>query len=675
MADLLTIKRINELRETINLHNHRYYVLDDPLISDSEFDKLMAELKELESLNPDFITPDSPTQRLTNQAAEKFSKSEHPKPILSLANAFNEIEILEWFDRISKIDTRVKTTCFVMEPKIDGLTVVLEYQNGVFIKGATRGDGLIGEDVTVNLRTLKTIPLKIPVGSSHISPPRKIFVRGEVFIEKDDFAKLNKQLEEAGEKTYQNPRNTAAGSLRQLDPRLTAERPLKVLCYSIIFSDGEEIQSQWDAVQTLKDYGFPVPEGINRLETIEEVLNQLQNWSKKRDDFPFEIDGVVIKVDNLAISDELGVVGKDPRGAIAFKFPGREVTTTLNDIGVKVGRTGVLTPFAILEPVEVGGVIVRQATLHNFDFIKEKDIRIGDKVLLKRAGDVIPYVIGPIKDSRTGMEREYKMPDKCPSCGDSLEHYECEVAWYCGNSACPAQLVRNIEHFVSKSAMDINGLGIKIVELLISDDLIHDSADLYLITRDDLLRLEGFAEKKADNLISSINDSKQRTLSRFLFALGIKGVGEVMASDLAKRYKNMEAITNLNIQQIQETQGVGPNIAFSIIEWFRSEKNQQLLSKFHQVGIWPIENTDMDRSENRVMEGLTFVITGTLEGFTRDEAKEMIEKSGGKVIDSVSSKTNYLLLGENPGSKLQKAKELRVAIISIDNLRKMIDQK
>ncbi len=675
MADFLTIKRINELREKINLHNHRYYVLDDPLISDSEFDKLMAELKELESLNPDFITPDSPTQRLTNQATEKFSKSEHPRPILSLANAFNEIEILEWFDRISKIDTRVKTTCFVMEPKIDGLTVVLEYQNGIFIKGATRGDGLIGEDVTVNLRTLKTIPLKIPVGSSHISPPKKIFVRGEVFIEKDDFAKLNKQLEEAGEKTYQNPRNTAAGSLRQLDPRLTAERLLKVLCYSIIYSDGEEIQSQWDAVQALKDYGFPVPEGINRLETIEEVLNQLQNWSKKRDNFPFEIDGVVIKVDNLAISDELGVVGKDPRGAIAFKFLGREVTTTLNDIGVKVGRTGVLTPFAILEPVEVGGVIVRQATLHNFDFIKEKDIRIGDKVLLKRAGDVIPYVIGPIKDSRTGMEREYKMPDKCPSCGDSLEHYESEVAWYCGNSACPAQLVRNIEHFVSKSAMDIDGLGIKIVEQLISDDLIHDSADLYLITRDDLLRLEGFAEKKAENLISSIIDSKQRSLSRILFALGIKGVGEVMASDLAKKYKNLEAIARLNTQQIQETQGVGPNIAFSIIEWFRSEKNQQLLSKFHQVGIWPIENIGMESNENRVLEGFTFVITGTLAGFTRDEAKEMIEKSGGKVIDSVSSKTNYLLLGENPGSKHQKAKDMRVAIINIDNLRKMIDRK
>ena len=675
MTDLLILNRINELRELINLHNHRYYVLDDPLISDSEFDKLMLELKELESTNPDFITPDSPTQRLTNQVTEKFSKSEHPRPILSLANAFNENEILEWFDRISKIDTRVKTTCFVMEPKIDGLTVVLEYQNGIFIKGATRGDGLIGEDVTVNLRTLKTIPLKIPVGSSHISPPKKIFVRGEVFIEKDDFAKLNKQLEEAGEKTYQNPRNTAAGSLRQLDPRLTAERPLKVLCYSIILSDGEEIQSQWDAVQALKDYGFPVPEGINRLETIEEVLNQLQNWSEKRDDFPFEIDGVVIKVDNLAISDELGVVGKDPRGAIAFKFPGREVTTTLNDIGVKVGRTGVLTPFAILEPVEVGGVVVRQATLHNFDFIKEKDIRIGDKVLLKRAGDVIPYVIGPIKDSRTGMEREYQMPEKCPSCGESVEHYDSEVAWYCGNSACPAQLVRNIEHFVSKSAMDIDGLGIKIVEQLISDGLIHDSADLYLITRDDLLRVEGFAEKKADNLISSINDSKHRTLSRFLFALGIKGVGEVMASDLAKRYKNLESISRLNIQQIQETQGVGPNIAFSIIEWFRSEKNQHLLSKFHLVGIWPIENTDMDRSENRVLEELTFVITGTLVGFTRDEAKELIEKSGGKVIDSVSSKTNYLLLGENPGSKLQKAKEMRVAIINIDNLQKMISQK
>ena len=666
--------RINELREIINLHNYRYYVLDDPLISDQEYDRLMYELKGLELQNPDLVTPDSPTQRLTNQVTERFSKSEHPKPILSLANAFNETEILEWFDRISKINAKVNSTCFVMEPKIDGLTVVLEYQDGLFVKGATRGNGLIGEDITINLRTLKTIPMRIPVDSSTLQSPKKLVVRGEVFIEKDDFEKLNIQLEEAGEKTYQNPRNTAAGSLRQLDARLTAERPLKVLCYSIISNDLEEISSQWDVIQTLHQFGFPIPGGIKRLKTINEVVEDLRNWMDQRDDFPYEIDGVVIKVDDIALSDDLGVVGKDPRGAIAYKFPGREVTTTLNDIGVNVGRTGVLTPFAILEPVEVGGVVVQKATLHNFDYIEEKDIRIGDTVLLKRAGDVIPYVIGPIIDARTGSEQEYQVPAKCPACSEPVEHFEGEVAWYCGNASCPAQLVRNIEHFVSKGAMNIEGCGIKIVEQLIGAGLIRDPADLYLIEIHDLLKLEGFAKKKAENLILAIKESKTITLSRFLFALGIKGVGEVMASDLAKKYKNLETFSKLTISQIQETQGVGPNIAFSIIEWFRSEKNQRLLSKFRNIGVWPEEITKTVKKEDLVLEGLTFVITGTLEGFSRDEAQKIIENAGGKVLDTVSSKTDFLLLGENPGSKLQKANALRVAIISIRDLQKMIEK-
>jgi DNA ligase (NAD+) len=666
--------RMNELREIINLHNYRYYVLDDPLISDQEYDRLMNELRGLELQNPDLITPDSPTQRLTNQVTERFSKSEHPRPILSLANAFNETEILEWFDRISKINSKVNSTCFVMEPKIDGLTVVLEYQDGLFVKGATRGNGLIGEDITINLRTLKTIPMRIPVDSSTLQSPKKMVVRGEVFIEKDDFEKLNIQLEEAGEKTYQNPRNTAAGSLRQLDARLTAERPLKVLCYSIISNDLEEISSQWDVIQTLHQFGFPVPEGIKRHKTINEVVEDLRNWMDQRDDFPYEIDGVVIKVDDIALSDDLGVVGKDPRGAIAYKFPGREVTTTLNDIGVNVGRTGVLTPFAILEPVEVGGVVVQKATLHNFDYIKEKDIRIGDSVLLKRAGDVIPYVIGPIIDARTGSEQEYQVPAKCPACSEPVEHFEGEVAWYCDNASCPAQLVRNIEHFVSKSAMNIEGCGIKIVEQLIGAGLIRDPADLYLIEIYDLLKLEGFAKKKAENLILAIKESKTRTLSRFLFALGIKGVGEVMASDLAKKYNTLETFSKLTISQIQETQGVGPNIAFSIIEWFRSEKNQRLLSKFRSIDVWPEESNKPVKNEDLVLEGLTFVITGTLEGYSREEAQKIIENAGGKVADTVSSKTDYLLLGENPGSKLQKANALRVAIININDLQKMIEK-
>ncbi len=664
MNDSMIRQRLEQLKNEINLHNYRYYVLDNPLISDLEYDRLMNALKEIENEHPELVTPDSPTQRLINQVAEKFTKTEHPKPILSLANSFSDQDIFEWYERISRIDPRVRTCQFVMEPKIDGLTVILHYENGIFIKGATRGDGLIGEDITTNLKTIKTIPLRIPVNPSNDLAPESLIVRGEVFIEKKDFELLNRQLEECGEKTYQNPRNTAAGSLRQLDPRLTSERPLKVLCYSIVSSSAREATSQWRVLKSLEEFGFPVPDNSIHKETIQQVINDLGNWTDHRDSLPYEVDGVVIKIDDLSLSESLGVVGKDPRGAIAYKFPAREVTTNLNDIGVNIGRTGVLTPYAILEPVEVGGVVVKQATLHNFDYIKEKDIRIGDRVLLKRAGDVIPYVIGPIIDLRSGKEEIFQIPKKCPACGEPVEHFQGEVAWYCVNSACPAQLIRNIEHFVSRSAMDIEGLGIKIVEQLIQAGVIRDAADLYTLQSADLLKLEGFAEKKAENLISAIANSKNQSLSRFLFALGIKGVGEVLAADLAKRYKDLDTISSLSLTEIQETEGVGPNIAFAIIEWFRAQKNQVLLLKFRDCGIWPVETSGKTEGESNALAGKTFVITGTLEGFSREEVKAMIQNAGGKVSDSVSSKTDFLVLGENPGSKFEKAKEMRIAIIS-----------
>ena len=663
--------RIEELRNSINYHNYRYYVLDDPVISDQEFDLMMRELITLEVNNPDLLTSDSPTQRLGRQITDRFNKTDHPKPILSLANSFDENDICDWYDRINKLDDRVKQCKFTLEPKIDGLTVVLHYQNGVFLKGATRGDGVTGEDITSNLKTIKTIPLKIPVDPLGMLPPSYLVVRGEVFIEKKDFEKLNRKLAESGEKTYQNPRNTAAGSLRQLDPALTATRPLKILCYSVVDISINPPVSQWESLGLLRELGFPVPESARRLNSIQEVLQDLSTWAESRESLPFEVDGVVIKLDDLQVAEDLGIVGKDPRGAIAYKFPAKEVTTTLIDIGVNVGRTGVLTPYAILEPVEVGGVIVKQATLHNFDYIREKDIRIGDRVLIKRAGDVIPYVIGPIIDLRNNTQETYIPPETCPTCGEVVEHLDGEVAWYCVNAACPAQLVRNVEHFVSRGAMDIDGLGIKIVEQLVNSGAIRDAADLYFLTEHDLRNLEGFAEKKVENLLKAIADSKNRILPRFIFALGIKGVGEVLSTELANRYRDLDCLSLIRFDEIQEMEGVGPNIAQAIVDWFDRDRNRVVLEKFKQQGIWPISKEDSRASGELPLLGKTFVITGTLEGISRDGAKSMIERAGGKVIESVSKKTDYLVLGENPGSKFEKAKELRIAIIDKQSLIKL----
>ncbi|MEW6287445.1 MAG: NAD-dependent DNA ligase LigA, partial [Chloroflexota bacterium] len=490
--------RYEELKVQINFHNYRYHVLDAPVISDAEFDRLLSELKRIEAEHPDWVTPDSPTQRAGAKPADRFEKVRHPAPILSLANAFGAEDARAWFERIRKIDDRVERAKFVVEPKIDGLSVVLHYRDGVFVQGATRGDGEVGEDITANLRTVKAIPLKIPVESKEFSViskqlsvggvPKYLVVRGEAFIPIQEFEELNRRLEEAGEKTYLNPRNTAAGSLRQLDPALTASRPITLLVYQIVHAEGGTVPtSQWEILQYLKALGFPVTDVAKRFDTLEEAIAYAETWDKRRDDLPYEADGMVIKIDDLTLAAELGFVGKDPRGAIAFKFPAREVTTTLKEIGVAVGRTGVLTPYAVLEPVEIGGVIVERATLHNFDYIAEKDIRVGDRVLVKRAGEVIPYVIGPVTEARTGREKPYKPPQTCPACGQPVEHFEGEVAWYCVNAACPAQLIRNVEHFVSRGAMDIVGMGIKIVEKLIEAGKVKDVADLYTLTREDIL--------------------------------------------------------------------------------------------------------------------------------------------------------------------------------------------
>ena len=663
-----TLQELEQLREQIRLHNYRYHVLDAPTISDAEFDRLIARLKEVEEAHPEWITPDSPTQRSGAPPAERFNKVRHPRPVLSLANAFDEDDIRAWFDRLIRIDERVREADFVVEPKIDGLTVVLHYVKGHFQLGATRGDGLIGEDVTHNLRTVKALPLSIPVDSTGPRPPERMVARGEVFMNIKDFEALNQRLEEAGERTYLNPRNTAAGSLRQLDPSLTASRPLRLLVYWVVEAQGEVPTTQWDTLQYLRELGFPVPAEVEYCPDIDSVIECCRRWAERRDDLAYEADGLVIKVNPRYLYEDLGTVGKDPRGALALKFPAREVTTELKDIIVNVGRTGVLTPNAVLEPVEIGGVIVGKATLHNFDYIRDKDIRIGDRVLVKRSGDVIPYIIGPITDVRTGDERVYSPPQTCPACGTEVENLPGEVAWYCPNASCPAQLIRNLEHFVSRGGMDIVGLGIRIVKQLVAAGLVRDVADLFKLTRADLLSLEGFAEKKADNLLAAIGTARSRPLSRLINALGIRGVGEVMAEDLANRFRDLDALKNANTADLMALEGVGPNIAESIVEWFSRLQNQALLEELKSVGVWPQHDGPEISEHPQTFEGMTFVVTGTLAGMTREEVKDFIQRHGGKVTDSVSKKTSYVVAGENPGSKLDKARSLGVPVVDQERL-------
>ena len=688
-----TRQKLESLREEIRQHNYRYHVLDAPIISDGEYDRLLHELKAIEAEHPEWITPDSPSQRAGAPPADKFDKVPHPVPILSLANAFGAEDTRAWFERVCKLDERVRDAQFTVEPKIDGLTVVLHYRDGIFVQGATRGDGVVGEDITANLRTIRAIPLKIPVEkrekreersqpslfaqdqsllSNHLIP-NYLVVRGEVFITHTDFDALNKRLAEAGEKTYLNPRNTAAGALRQLDSRVTATRPLTLLIYQIVHSEGGDVpNSQWERLEYLRKLGFPVSADSRRFDEIEETITFVSSWEETKNKLPYEADGIVIKIDDLALSDSLGITGKDPRGAIAYKFPSQVVTTQLLDINVEVGRTGVLTPKAVLEPVEINGVIVRNATLHNFDFIAEKDIRIGDRVLVKRAGEVIPYIIAPVTEARPKDARPYIPPEKCPACEQPVEHLEDEVAWYCVNAACPAQLIRNIEHFVSRGAMDIVGLGIKIVEQLVTAGLVGDVADLYTLRKKDLLALEGFKEKKATNLLDAIRASANQPLNRLIIGLGIRGVGESVARDLALHFADLDALRAASQSDLEAIEGIGPNIAAAIVDWRLLPFNQRLLGKLRDAGIKPSnQGLGIRDQESGTLDGLTFVVTGTLPTMTRSEAKEFIQSQGGKVTGSVSKKTDYLVAGENPGSKFAKAEALGVKVIGEKELKKL----
>jgi DNA ligase (NAD+) len=664
--------RAAELRRLLNFHSYRYHVLDSPVVSDAEFDRLMAELKALEDAHPALRTPDSPTQRVGGGIAEGFGRVVHPAPILSLGNAYTADEVRAWLERAIRLDARAAAAEFVVEPKMDGLTVVLTYDRGVFVQGATRGDGETGEDVTANLRTVRNLPLRIPAEEGGPAAPRRLVVRGEAYIPVADFVAMNERLRQAEERTFVNPRNAAAGALRQLDSSLTATRPIRFMAYAVVEGDRSIPKTQWETLLYLRRLGFSVAEQARLCPALDEAAAYAQEFAERRASFPFEADGMVIKINDLDLAAALGVVGKDPRGALAFKFPAQTVSTRLEDIGVNVGRTGVVTPYAILEPVTVGGVVVRQATLHNFDYIQEKDIRLGDRVLLKRAGEVIPYVIGPMVEARVGGERRYRLPKVCPSCGERLQRTEGEVALYCVNAACPAQLVRHLEHFAGRGAMDIEGLGIKVAELLVAEGRLKDVADLYRLTVDDLLALEGFAQRRAEKLVSAIQASRIQSLARLVNALGIRGVGETVAGDLAGHFGDLGALASATGEEIQAVPGIGPETAESITGWFARRRNQKLLEKLKAAGVWP--RAIRSASGRRPLKGKTFVITGTLPNLSREAAKDLIEKHGGKVAGSVSARTDYLVMGEEPGSKLDRARALGVKTIEASELERLIQQ-
>jgi len=674
-------QRLEDLRQQIHYHNYRYYVLDDPVISDDAYDALYRELQELEAAHPELITPDSPTQRVGGELREEFRAVEHPRPMLSLSNAFNPDELRAWRDRFLRLlPEGYPEPAYVVEPKIDGLTVVLHYHDGLFTLGATRGDGYRGEDITPNLRTIKALPLRIPVApandesSESLAAPTRLVVRGEAYMPIDAFEAFNRQQEAAGKKTYANPRNTAAGSLRVLDPSITASRPLSLFCYQVVeMEGGPELTSQWQALDYLRRLGFPVNDLNRRFTDFEAVVAYCVAWEPVRETLNFEADGLVIKIDDFATQERLGAVGNAPRWAIAYKYPAPEAVTRLKRIVVNVGRTGALTPAAELEPVRIGGVTVTNATLHNADYIAEHDIREGDMVIVKRAGEVIPQVLGPVLELRPPGTKPWRMPDRCPACGEPVEHPEGEVAYYCVNAACPAQLVRRIEHFVSRGAMDIEGFGLRQAELFVEQGLVHDVADIYYLTAEQLLPLEGFAEKKVANLLAAIEASKSRHPARLLNGLGIRGVGTTVAQLLIDHYGSLDALASASPEEMEQIPGIGPKLAQSVADWFAHEPNREVLRKLKAAGV-RTEVEKVTKTGPQPLAGLTFVITGTLPTMSREQASAFIKAHGGRVTGSVSSKTDYLLAGERPGSKLAQAEKLGVPVIDEATLRRMVGQ-
>ncbi len=665
-------ERLEQLRRLLRYHSYRYHVLDDPEVSDAEYDGLMAELGELEAAYPDLVTPDSPTQRVGAEPLPEFEKVEHQRPLLSLDNAFDEEEVRAWEKRVRRLLGDGADLSYTVEPKIDGLAVSLIYEDGLLVQGATRGNGFVGEDVTQNLRTIQAIPLRIPVAGDEPAP-RYLEARGEVYMPKDRFDELNRRREEAGERPFANPRNAAAGSVRQLDPSITATRPLSILAYAVGAVEGVTLGTQWDALSYLRHLGFPTAGSIERCQNVDQVLDLYARWLDQRDALNYDADGVVVKIDSFSQQETLGEVSHAPRWAVAYKFPAQEGITKLLRIGINVGRTGSLNPFAELEPVQVGGVTIRHATLHNADDIHRKDIREGDTVVVKRAGDVIPQVVGAVKELRTGSERVFEMVRTCPVCCEPVVKPEGEVMYYCINASCPAQLVGRVEYFASRGAMDIEGFGERLAQTFVERGLLGDVADFYSLKRDGLVGLEGFAEKSADNLLAAIEASKDRPLWRLVTGLGIRGVGAVVAQLLTRHFASLEELMAASEQDLQGIEGLGPHTARSIVDFFSQERNRRLIDKLREAGVRMTRLAEEGAREEGPLTGLTFVITGTLPTVSREAATEWIESQGGRVAASMSGNTSYLLVGDRPGSmKVRRAKELGVASISEGELRELV---
>lgn len=748
--------RIAELSEQLHTHIYRYHVLNDPVISDGEYDRLFRELQELEAEHPQLARADSPTQRVGSDLSGDFPKIAHPAPILSLANAFDEADLRQWEERNLRLLPSGSQLRYVLQPKLDGLAIVISYENGELTRAATRGNGVMGDDVSANVKTIRTVPLRIPVDPTAGAAPPRLVVRGEILFHKDSFLELNREQEAQGLPAYINARNTASGSLKQKDSRETAKRKLSAYIYDIVDSDGVELQSEWETLQYLGAMGFNLIRDASLCSDLDEAAAQLADWEARRDELPFEIDGLVLKVDNLSAARELGVVGKDPRGAIAYKFPAEEATTALLGITIGVGRTGKLTPTAQLEPVFIGGVTVSNASLHNYDQVAALDIRQGDRVVIKRSGDVIPYVIGPVPGARSGEETPILPPAFCPFCDTAVVQPAGAIDWFCPNQTCPERIMRTLEFFVSRGAMDIEGMGPQTISALIENELIQDEADIFTLQAEPLLALEGFAEKKVDNLLSSIEAAKARPFAQVLTSLGIDGVGSTVAglltdnfasmavlretaeqvraaestfirqtqpllaaasdgdgdveklrhrlqnptTELAPRYLDLDlrqlgsrlerllrplnlspesvAIVSKQLQglikasrRLHAIEGLGPILAQNIVDWFTDEHNKAVLDKMSAAGV------NMQAEEKVVagtaLAGKTFVLTGSMSA-PRGEIKTLVEGHGGKVTGSVSKKTSYVVAGDSPGSKVEKAEKNGVPVISEDDLRALLGE-
>jgi len=662
-------RRIDDLRSLINYHNHRYYVLDSPEISDDEYDHLMRELKKLEEEHPELVTPDSPTQRVGAAPVEAFGVVEHRIPLLSLGNAFSDEELEAWYRRITVLagEDRLDLVC---EPKMDGLAVSLVYVDGTLRTGATRGDGYRGEDVTSNLRTIRSVPLSLIKQS-----PTELEVRGEVFFSKEGFRKLNEERAKQGLPLFANPRNAGAGSVRQLDPRITAERPLDIYVYALGYAEGVTLpNTHWERLEYLKSMGFRVNPYNVLCHSLEEVKEYYHRMQSQRETLPYEADGIVVKVNSVEVQYRLGNVGREPRWAIAYKFPAVQGTTTVQDIQVNVGRTGSLNPYAVLEPVSVGGVTIQHAALHNEDYIKSKDIRIGDTVIVQRAGEVIPEIVGPVVSKRTGQEREFSMPLRCPVCDAEVMRPEGEAMHRCTNAACPAQALEKLKHFVGRSAMDIDGVGEKLCIALFESGMVRDVADLYYLTGEQLLGLERMADKSVSNVLASIEVSKSRPLARLVFALGITHVGEETANLLTASFPSLDRLAAATEDELLSVPSVGPKIAQSITAFFRQEGNSDIIARLRAAGVNMVGEKATERPRELPLQGQEFVLTGRLETLTRKEAEERIEELGGTAGSNVTRKTTYVVAGADPGSKRDKAISLGIPLLSEREFLDMLDR-